>query len=310
MFSRLGRWLTNGAFVCNGHELARAYRSPRTIAAVSSTVQEMGILFSRRYLPGPNQSAFFSSATFARRRELSTCSMPSAFWMRVFGGNWKLLDRTNSRNTGRRLDEIVETRCASAIAFAGRVICHTASLLFDRMRAADIFVLPTLSEGTPHVLVEARANGLPCISTTVGGVPSTVRHGFDALLVPPGNPEALARAIDRIIRDGELRRALIRNGWSAARWQTLERFVATVRSELETKSRHASRLSRTGSPRIGTNANASISLVSFHHAGDRLASGPASAHATSRMAAPAILQDMRKKSSSRAARDDQFYESS
>ena len=57
--------------------------------------------------------------------------------------------------------------------------------LFDRMRAADIFVLPTLSEGTPHVLVEARANGLPCISTTVGGVPTRVTDGFDALLVPP-----------------------------------------------------------------------------------------------------------------------------
>ena len=84
------------------------------------------------------------------------------------------------------------------------------------------------------MLVEARANGLPCISTTVGGVPSTVTHGFDALLVPPKNPRALARAIERIIRDGELRRTLIRNGLAAARRQTLERFVATVRRELET----------------------------------------------------------------------------
>ena len=62
--------------------------------------------------------------------------------------------------------------------------------LFDIMRAADIFVLPTLSEGTPHVLVEARANGLPCISTWVGGVPDTVTHGYDALLVPPKDSHA------------------------------------------------------------------------------------------------------------------------
>src|SRR6202023_3850751 len=63
--------------------------------------------------------------------------------------------------------------------------------LFGRMRAADVLVLPTLSEGTPHVLVEARANGLPCISTSVGGVPTTVTNGYDALLVPPKDARAL-----------------------------------------------------------------------------------------------------------------------
>ena len=107
--------------------------------------------------------------------------------------------------------------------------------LFDRMRAADVFVLPTLSEGTPHVLVEARANGLPCVSTTVGGVPATVTDGHDALLVPPKNPRALARAIERVVDDGELRRALIRNGLLAARKQTLDRFIAAVIRELNTK---------------------------------------------------------------------------
>ena len=105
--------------------------------------------------------------------------------------------------------------------------------LFDRMRAADIFVLPTLSEGTPHVLVEARASGLPCISTTVGGVPTTVSDGVDALLVSPKDSRALARAMKRIIHDGELRRALIRNGLVSARQQTFGHFINTVLNELE-----------------------------------------------------------------------------
>ncbi len=104
--------------------------------------------------------------------------------------------------------------------------------LFRIMRAADLLVLPTLSEGTPHVLVEARANGLPCISTTVGGVPSTVAEGVDALLVPPKDAPALARAIERVIVDAKLRRALIRNGLMEARKQTLNRFIATVLKEL------------------------------------------------------------------------------
>jgi glycosyltransferase involved in cell wall biosynthesis len=108
--------------------------------------------------------------------------------------------------------------------------------LFDLMRAADLFVLPTLSEGTPHVLVEARANGLPCISTTVGGVPATVTDGSDALLVAPRNPQALARAMERLIEDGELRRMLIRNGLMEARKQTLDRFIAKALRELNRKS--------------------------------------------------------------------------
>jgi glycosyltransferase involved in cell wall biosynthesis len=104
--------------------------------------------------------------------------------------------------------------------------------LFDHLRAADLLVLSSLSEGTPHVLVEARANGLPCISTAVGGVPSSVTHGYDALLVPPKDSKALARAIDRVIGDGELRRALIRNGLVSSRAHTLERFVGVVHDQL------------------------------------------------------------------------------
>jgi glycosyltransferase involved in cell wall biosynthesis len=104
------------------------------------------------------------------------------------------------------------------------------------MRAADLVVLPTLSEGTPHFLVEARANGLPCISTTVGGVPTTVTDRYDALLVPPKNAKALAQAIERVIGDGELRRMLIRNGLTAARKQTLDRFIDVVLGELNAKA--------------------------------------------------------------------------
>ena len=50
--------------------------------------------------------------------------------------------------------------------------------------------------------------------------------GYDALLVPPKNARALARAMERVICDGELRRMLIRNGLLAARKQTLDRFIA------------------------------------------------------------------------------------
>jgi glycosyltransferase involved in cell wall biosynthesis len=229
--SRVGRWLTNGAFVCNGHELARAYRSPRTTAVVSSTVRETEFSFRADSCQGQIVRILFVGFI---RPEKGIEHLLNAVILLDPKIRWELeiVGTDEFPEYWKRLDGIVETRrLDERVRWAGYMPYGRPS--FDCVHAADIFVLPTLSEGTPHVLVEVRANSLPCISTTVGGVPSTVRHGFDALLVPPGNPEALAHAIDRIIRDGEFRRQLIRNGWSAARRQTLERFVATVRRELE-----------------------------------------------------------------------------
>jgi glycosyltransferase involved in cell wall biosynthesis len=69
---------------------------------------------------------------------------------------------------------------------------------------AQVFVLPSLSEGSPNVLLEAMAAGVPIISTAVGGVPEMVEHEKSALLVPPRQPEALAKEIERLLADPAL----------------------------------------------------------------------------------------------------------
>ena len=118
---------------------------------------------------------------------------------------------------------------AAAPALQSRVAFHGyvpyGAGVTAHLRAGDVLVLPSLSKGTPHVLVEARANGLPCVATRVGGVPSVVIDGVDALLVPARDPAALAAAIARVVDDGSLRRSLIRNGLSRARQQTVDAFV-------------------------------------------------------------------------------------
>ncbi len=70
--------------------------------------------------------------------------------------------------------------------------------------AADVFVLPSHSEGSPNVLLEAMAAGLPVVATAVGGVPDTVTDGEQALLVPAAQPQAMADAIRRLLTDGDL----------------------------------------------------------------------------------------------------------
>jgi len=65
----------------------------------------------------------------------------------------------------------------------------------------DIFVLPSLWEGLPFVLVEAAALGKPIVATAVDGVPEILEEGQTGLLVPPGDSEALANAVIRLLRD-------------------------------------------------------------------------------------------------------------
>jgi glycosyltransferase involved in cell wall biosynthesis len=75
-------------------------------------------------------------------------------------------------------------------------------------RAADASLLSSSWENSPHTVVEALAVGTPVIATSVGGVPELVRDGENGLLVPPGDAEALAQAIRRLVADPGLRERL------------------------------------------------------------------------------------------------------
>jgi len=69
------------------------------------------------------------------------------------------------------------------------------------MAHADVLVLPSVYEELGTVLLEAMYAGLPIVASKTGGIPDVVEDGVSGLLVPPGDPEALARAIDRVLAD-------------------------------------------------------------------------------------------------------------
>ena len=76
---------------------------------------------------------------------------------------------------------------------------------------SDVFVLPSLTEGSPNVLLEAMAAQVPIVATGVGGVPEIVENEESALLVPANDPAALAAAIARLLPNAELIERLTKN---------------------------------------------------------------------------------------------------
>ena len=73
------------------------------------------------------------------------------------------------------------------------------------MKQFDIFCLPSLSEGLSSAILAAMANRLPVVSTSVGGIPELVSDGVTGSLVPPGDPESLAAALETLLKDSQLR---------------------------------------------------------------------------------------------------------
>ncbi len=82
----------------------------------------------------------------------------------------------------------------------------------DYLRASDLFVIPSEMEALSISFIEALACGLPSVACNVGGLPEIGRHEREALLVPPADPDALRRAIERLIDDPALAESLAKQG--------------------------------------------------------------------------------------------------
>jgi len=140
---------------------------------------------------------------------------------------------------------VMENEVISAISQLGltnrvrllRGVSNASSILDDY----SFSVLPSYFEGIPNSLLESMAAGLPVVATRVGGVPEIVEDGVTGLLVPPGDTEALARAIALLTTDPSLRASMGRAGREAAAqhsWQEVaKRNLAAMHDSKELSSR-------------------------------------------------------------------------
>ena len=83
---------------------------------------------------------------------------------------------------------------------------------YAEIAAADMVVLPSYAEGLPIVMMEAMGLGVPVVVTPVGGIPDVVTHERNGLVIPAGDAGALARAIERLRDDSDLRNRLREGG--------------------------------------------------------------------------------------------------
>jgi len=94
--------------------------------------------------------------------------------------------------------------------------------LWNEYDNADIFILPSLSEGTPKVVLEAMARGCPVIAADVSGVSTAVENESRGLLFPSRDSKALIACVDRLISDSELREKCQLRAANFAQEQTIE----------------------------------------------------------------------------------------
>lgn len=103
------------------------------------------------------------------------------------------------------------------------------------MNAADLFVLPSLSEGNPTVMFEALGVGLPFVGTAVGGVPEIITSEDYGLLCPPADPECLAEKI-LIALEKEWNREKIRKYAEQFTWENITHDIYKIYTRLSTKN--------------------------------------------------------------------------
>ncbi len=150
---------------------------------------------------------------------------------RIAEGRWRWVIVGDGPYRGRLISAIAAAGLAARVHLAGRI---PDAALHAWYEAAELFVHPTLYEGSSLVTLEAMAHRRAVVATTAGGLPDKVDHGVSGWLVAPGDPSALAAAISGALGDparlpamGIAGRAIVVRGfsWDAAGAATLRLYA-------------------------------------------------------------------------------------
>lgn len=146
--------------------------------------------------PIPNAPALACVARLAEQKGLPTL-IEAAGLLRARGVDFQLTIIGDGPLRGEIESLIARSNLTESVRLAGWQGSAEVRALIEQSRA---LVLPSYAEGLPVVIMEALALGRPVVSTWVAGIPELVEPGQTGWLVPPGDTEALARAIEQVLR--------------------------------------------------------------------------------------------------------------
>lgn len=123
----------------------------------------------------------------------------------TFVGNGKLIKTAK--------DFVAKNKLEDYISFEGWI---PNNQLYKYYKLADVFVLPSWSEGMPNALIEALSCGLATITTNVGMIPNYLKDNYNTLLINPKSTQELSIAMEKLIIDKNLKLKLSKNGFKVA----------------------------------------------------------------------------------------------
>ena len=175
---------------------------------------------TRRFKPGPVRTyndtcTFLFAGAISERKGVRDLL---AAWRQVRRPGWRLQLLGAVPREGRMLAGLPDD-----VELLGRVAHADVPAA---MAAADVFVFPSLFEGSAVVTYEALASGLPCVVTSAAG--SVIRDGVDGYIVPSREPDALADRLRRLGLDGSLRRSMAAAARERAESFTWARYRASI----------------------------------------------------------------------------------
>ncbi|TEU17247.1 MAG: glycosyltransferase family 1 protein [Dehalococcoidia bacterium] len=155
----------------------------------------------------------------------------------------KLVIAGSGRERDNLSRQIQSLNITNSVFMVGRL---TKEKVAQLMAAANVFVLPSKMESFGLTLLEASAAGLPVVCSNAGGIPEVFQDGFNALLYPPGDDNAMAKAIIRLLQDRELAKTISANAvetaskftWEMTAEQTLQVYKEVLQENTPSRSHH------------------------------------------------------------------------
>ena len=220
------------AFVV-GHDLYERYRKENNAVfeIVVSVISEDQIKGETAPSNVSRKPRLFYVGRLSSEKGLPILMEGVVLFKKKYGCDFELTIAGSGPDEYRMKDYARKLGISDAVRFLGYV--NDGADLAKLYLNSDIFILPSYTEGVPKVILEAMANGVPVVSTAVGGIPEIIQNDLNGLLIPPGNAGAICDSIYQVWSNSQLRSKLIKSGYETVKKYTIEKQAANIVNLLE-----------------------------------------------------------------------------